>query len=286
MKKNKKWIISGIIILILVIFSLTGFMIYGMIKGGTFSFLEKTVSLYENSFSNITEINIDVTSYDVELKESSSKEITVEITGSEKNKDKIKVENSSSKLNITQEGSSICFGLCLYQDKITIYMPEDITINHDSSSGTFTSEMNLTKGNIHTTSGDILLNNIEEGNLQSTSGNIKVADSTSLNIQSTSGDIKLGTIANLIGSATSGNIIIDEITSQLDIVTTSGDISINELNIKEDSSISARSGNVNVKLGAEVFIDATTRGGDIDIHNANQNPTLKITTTSGDIKAK
>lgn len=96
----------------------------------------------------------------------------------------------------------------------------------------------------------------------------------------------MGTIANLIGSAKSGNVVIDEITNQIDFTTTSGDMEINKLNINEDSNISAKSGNVDIKLGKEIFIDATSKNGNIDIHNANQNPTLKITTTSGDITAK
>ena len=36
MKKNKKWIITSIILLIVIILALVGFMIYGIAKGGTF----------------------------------------------------------------------------------------------------------------------------------------------------------------------------------------------------------------------------------------------------------
>ena len=286
MKKNKKWIITSIILLIVIILALVGFMIYGIAKGGTFPFFEKTTSLYENTFQDITQINVDVTGYDVELRKSTNNEVTIEITGSEKNKDKMKVEKEDSKLSITQDDSIICIGLCLHDEKIIIYMPQNIEFVHTSSSGSLTSEVDLTKGSIHTTSGDILLSNIEEGELQSTSGNIKTGNSTNLNVSATSGDIELGTIANLIGSAKSGNVVIDEITNQIDFTTTSGDMEINKLNINEDSNISAKSGNVDIKLGKEIFIDATSKNGNIDIHNANQKPTLKITTTSGDITAK
>lgn len=251
MKKNKKWIITNIILLIVIILALVGFMIYGIAKGGTFSFFEKAASLYENTFQDITQINVDVTGYDVELRKSTNNEVTIEITGSEKNKDKMKVEKEDSKLSITQDDSIICIGLCLYDEKIIIYMPQNIEFVHTSSSGSLTSEVDLTKGSIHTTSGDILLSNIEEGELQSTSGNIKTGNSTNLNVSATSGDME-----------------------------------INKLNINEDSNISAKSGNVDIKLGKEIFIDATSKNGNIDIHNANQNPTLKITTTSGDITAK
>ena len=72
----------------------------------------------------------------------------------------------------------------------------------------------------------------------------------------------------------------------MDITTTSGDINISSLSIKEDSKAEAKSGNIDIKLDKDVFIDATTRSGNIDIDNTNTNPTLTIKTTSGDITAK
>ena len=285
--KNKKIMIS-IIILIIIIIALIAVIVFGVVRGGNFSFLEKTTTLYNEEFNDITSISVNVKSYDVKIKETKEDSIEVEITGSSKNKDKIKVEQTENNLEINQEESIICIGLCLYDEVITIYVPADYNIEYDhtSSSGSLEAEDVLTSGNIKTTSGDITLKGLENGEVNSTSGNIKIDNAQELNVNSTSGDIIVGKVNNITLSATSGNVEIDEITNKINGSTTSGDIEINKLAIKEDSALEARSGNIDINLGNKVFIDAKTNSGDIDINNSNTNPILTITTTSGDITAK
>ena len=286
--KNKKLIITIIIILVMIIIALVGTVIWGISNGSNFSFFEEEVVLLDESFKDINEITVNVKSYDVEIKESASDDIRVEINGSEKNKDKIKVEQTENELNIYQEESIVCIGLCFYEEEITIYIPEDKidAYNHVSSSGSLTSSVSLRKGNIEVTSGDINLKDVTEGSIKSTSGNITLENSNNLEVSSTSGDILVEEAQNIKAQAKSGNINITNITNSSDITTTSGDIKVDKLNIKEDSKLTARSGNINVGLETEVFIEATTKSGDIDIDNSNANPTLTITTTSGDITAK
>ena len=286
--KNKKLIIIMIAILVIIIIALIGTVIWGIRSGSNFSFFEEEVVLLDESFKDINEINVNEKSYDVKIKESTSEEIRVEVTGSRKNKDKIKVEQNENELSINQEGSTICIGFCFYGEEITIYLPKDkmITYNHTSSSGSLSSSASLAKGNILVTSGDIDLKNITEGNIESTSGNITLENSDHLEVSSTSGDITVNEAQNMNAEARSGNIKIDRITSQAHIATTSGDITIEKLNINEDSNLKVRTGNIEVGLEEKVFIDATTKSGDIDIDNTNANPTLTITTTSGDITAK
>ena len=285
--KNKKIIIS-IIVLGVIALALIGLVIFGIVKGGNFSFLEKTSTIYEQSFENITNIEVDVASYDVKIEESRSDDILVQITGSEKNKGKIQVEQTKENLNITQEQSIICIGLCLYKEEITIYVPENYTFtyNHTSSSGNLEVNTNLLNAQITSTSGDIKTKEIKNGSISSTSGNIDIEKGENLKVESTSGDIKINYVEDLTLNATSGNVVIEEIENQVNASTTSGDITINKLDIKEDSSLSATSGNIKVKLANKLFIDATTNSGNINIDNSNTNPILKINTTSGDIKAK
>ena len=285
--KNEKIMIS-IIILSIIIIALIGVIIFGVMKGGTFSFLEKTTTLYNEEFSDITSISVNVKSYDVKIKETNKDSIEVEITGSSKNKDKIKVEQTENSLEINQEESIICIGLCLYDEAITIYVPADYNIEYDhtSSSGSLEVEGVLTTGNIKTTSGDITLKGLENGEVNSTSGNIKIDNAQELNVNSTSGDIIVGKVNDITLSATSGDVEIEEITNKISGNTTSGEIKINKLAIKEDSNLEARSGDINIGLENKVFIDAKTNSGDIDIDNSNTNPILTITTTSGDITAK
>ena len=285
--KNKKIIIS-IITLIILIIVLIGVIVFGIAKGGNFSFLEKTSTIYDEEFNDIESISVNVKSYDVKIKETNEEKLKVEITGSSKNKDKIKVKQTENKLEIGQEKSIVCIGLCLYDETITIYIPTnyDIKYNHLSSSGSLEVESTITMGNIKTTSGDITLKGLDNGEVNSTSGNIKIDNAKELNVNSTSGDIKIGKVNNITLSATSGNVEITEITNKINGSTTSGDIEINKLAIKENSSLEARSGNIDIGLENKVFIDAKTNSGNIDIANSNTNPILTITTTSGDITAK
>lgn len=286
MKKNKLGIKIGLGILIIVILALIGVIIWGIKSGNGFTFFEKPVIIYDNTFEKIASINVDVTSYDVELKESNNDIIKVEISGSKKNQDKFHVEEENGNLTINENGSSVCIGFCL-DGTITIYLPnQDITYHHKSSSGNIYSDIDLRSVVINTTSGDITLKNINDGTISSTSGNINVANANKLNVSATSGDISLDEPKNLVANTQSGNIKVRSITSKMDITTTSGDINISSLSIKEDSKAEAKSGNIDIKLDKDVFIDATTRSGNIDIDNTNTNPTLIIKTTSGDITAK
>ncbi len=286
MKKNKLGIKICLGILIIVILALIGVIIWGIKSGNGFTFFEKPVIIYDNTFEKIASINVDVTSYDVELKESNNDTIKVEISGSKKNQDKFHVEEENGNLTINENGSSVCIGFCL-DGTITIYLPnQDITYHHKSSSGNIYSDIDLRSVVINTTSGDITLKNINDGTISSTSGNINVANANKLNVSATSGDISLDETKNIIANTKSGNIEVRSITSKMDITTTSGDINISSLSIKEDSKAEAKSGNIDIKLDKDVFIDATTRSGNIDIDNTNTNPTLIIKTTSGDITAK
>lgn len=286
MKKNKLGIKIGLGILIIVILALIGVIIWGIKSGNGFTFFEKPVIIYDNTFEKIASINVDVNSYDVELKESNNDTIKVEISGSKKNQDKFHVEEENGNLTINENGSSVCIGFCL-DGTITIYLPnQDITYHHKSSSGNIYSDIDLRSVVINTTSGDITLKNINDGTISSTSGNINIRNANKLNVSATSGDISLDEPKNLVANTQSGNIKVRSITSKMDITTTSGDINISSLSIKEDSKAEAKSGNIDIKLDKDVFIDATTRSGNIDIDNTNTNPTLTIKTTSGDITAK
>ena len=161
MKKNKLGIKICLGILIIVILALIGVIIWGIKSGNGFTFFEKPVIIYDNTFEKIASINVDVTSYDVELKESNNDTIKVEISGSKKNQDKFHVEEENGNLTINENGSSVCIGFCL-DEAITIYLPnQDITYHHKSSSGNIYSDIDLGSVDINTMSGDVTLKNKE-----------------------------------------------------------------------------------------------------------------------------
>ena len=286
MKKNKLVLKISICILIIIIIALIGVVIWGIISGNGFTFFEKPTVIYQETFEDIENVIVNVTSYDIEIKESEDTHIQVEISGSQKSKDKFNVEQENDTLSINQNGSNICIGFCL-GGSITIYLPqEEITYTHLSNSGSLNSDVNLARVDIKTTSGDINLKNVREGTFSSTSGNIQVANAYKLSASTTSGDISLDEVEDLVITSQSGHVKVGSVTYKMDITTNSGAIDISSLNIKEDSKIEAKSGNVDIKLNQELFIDVSTKSGNIDINNTNASPSLSIHTTSGDITAK
>lgn len=284
--KNKT--IIKIIILVILLAALITVLILGFTKKLNFSFENKTDIIYNESFDNITSIETDLTSYDIEVKKSDTDKLKVEVSGNEKYTESIKVTAENGKLMITQKSSKMCVGLCLFDEIITIYLPNDnkVELNHHSSSGNIDIEAELMNGNIKTTSGDIKINFLNEEIINSTSGNITIKEGNNLEVSSTSGDITINKANELKTVSKSGNQNIGKLMNKANIKATSGDIEITEFYIKENSSIEATSGNIEVKLKNKAFISPKTTSGDIDIVNTNESVVLNIKTTSGDITVK
>ena len=70
------------------------------------------------------------------------------------------------------------------------------------------------------------------------------------------------------------------------MITSSGSIEIDSLNITENSNINAKSGDVDIMSKNDIYIETETDSGDADVTNNNRMSeiVLKITTTSGSIK--
>ena len=108
-----------------------------------------------------------------------------------------------------------------------------------------------------------------------------------LNIVTTSGDISLKKINDVNILTTSGDIRIDELANKISIGTTSGDIHINTLDNKENSHITTVSGNVVIDDNhSNCYVEVETTSGDQKINKSNRKSDLilKIRTTSGDVK--
>lgn len=124
--------------------------------------------------------------------------------------------------------------------------------------------------------------------INTVSGDIKseINLNNNVNIVTTSGDIYLNEVSDLDITTTSGDIYIDTLTDKTNIITTSGTIHIDTLHIIENSSIITTSGDVLIKDNqSECYIDTNTNSGDIKVNNNNRKSDiiLKIKTTSGDI---
>ena len=244
-----------ITLLILVCLCLVAFM-YAFIKSD-FKFSNMTAKLVfdeQYELKDIESINIDVTSSDIKIYESSDDKINVKIYSDDK--DNIKVNEDEKTLSIVnKQKGAVCFGFCFGNRKVELYVPKDY----------------LGKFDIHATSGDIVSS---------------LATSNDYNIRVTSGDIKIDNVNSLTGKATSGDIEIERLNSYINFKTTSGDIDIDIATINKDSSIKVTSGDVEINKFSGAYVNASAKSGDINVSNNDRHAEyeLTITTTSGDIE--
>jgi len=288
--KNKTLIITNIIILSFIIIALICFMIWGSF--GNFNFWDfkgKLISSDTYSIAEVKKITSNLKSYDLEIMESDTSEIIVEVYGNKKSENNLKINNEGANLNIKQIGSTMCFGFCS-TSKVIVYIPSNLPIDLDllSISGEIEVNPDFINSNtiIKTTSGDIKANNLYSSTIKSTSGDIEISSINEGSIVTTSGDISIDYLKSCDIKSTSGEINITELSSGGTIKTTSGDIEIDRFTINENTFISSTSGEIEIDLLNEAYIDAQTKSGDKDIKKSRGEYELIINTTSGDITVR
>ena len=87
-------------------------------------------------------------------------------------------------------------------------------------------------------------------------------------------------------NSTKQDVKIKKVNTKVNIELTSGDITINEVNLTKNSRIKAVSGDVIIDKTNDIYIESHTTSGDDDVFNSNRKASveLQIKTTSGDIE--
>lgn len=82
-----------------------------------------------------------------------------------------------------------------------------------------------------------------------------------------------------------GNIIIEEILNKCDIKADCGNIEIDKLLIKEDSTLKADLGNVVINETSDIYVDADVDLGKTKINQSNRNAeiTLSVSCNCGNV---
>ncbi len=289
--KNKALIITNIIILSCLAIGLLLFMFWGIgTKHNFFSFKNELLESETYNLSDINGTKIDLKSYDIEFRESIDDTIKVEVYGSKKSKDNIKLNNDNNKINLTETGSTFCFGFCFAENDIVIYIPNNYQgdMNITTVSGDIEVLVNLLSDDvdIKSTSGDITLHNLNDGKITSTSGDIEINEAQNLELSTVSGDIDIEKANSINAKSTSGEINIREVSNNVHLKTTSGDITAKNFMIYNNSDIESVSGEIEVRLINEAKINAETKSGDKDIKSSNGEYLLNLKTVSGDITIK
>lgn len=272
---NRTFKIVLVAILIFIIVSLTGFLIFALSsKNYNFSLFNingggEIIDKVSYNMNQVDLIKINTKNADVRFVFTDEDVITATVYGSKDNKPTIDLINGT--FDIDYAYSTFCFGFCFDNSYIEIALPKDYTkdISVTSISGDVDIHpFQLKKLLIDTVSGDINIGSFYEGKITSVSGEIEIDSFDEGDVKSTSGDISIGNVNKMLNAET-----------------VSGEISINDMNLKANSKIKTISGDVDISRINDVFIETSTRSGDVDVKNNNRlaDVVLDITTTSGDI---
>ena len=141
--------------------------------------------------------------------------------------------------------------------------------------------------NITTNAGDIEIADYAAADLILTTnaGDVKAGDLKTANINTNAGDIELSRIEQLEISADAGDIDILECFGRINLTTHAGDISIEDLALKEDSYISTSAGDIEISNVGDVQVDAHADVGERDVRGGKSDAEVKlrVMTNFGDI---
>ena len=245
--------------------------------------------LYSESFyNNVNNININSVRANIIVSNSYDNMIHVSIYGKDKS---YSVESKNENLNINIDDK--CNLICLNKKahRIEVKIPEnydkELYINNkygniDIEEFKYTNMIiNNEIGNVsifdvshvklNVKYGDILINNADHAVINALTGNIKVLEVDSINATNTNGNIK-----------------IDVINESLKIKNKTGNIELNEIKLKDNSSIENGYGDITIKNPYKLTINAKTELGkvtkDEELDDISYDYTLTVRNKCGDIK--
>jgi len=309
---TKNIYIISIILLSCIGLFLVLILISGIIRGNNFFVsgnVDKTVANIrkqeEYDLQTTNQLMIELIASDLNIILTDDNELKViQYANKELENDKLfKVFTSDNTIKIREEDSNNIFW---WQNNnvssaYDIYLPKsynkELTIRTISGEVIIDGDLDLEQLQINSTSGNIESDNIKvvnEFKTKTISGEIILTniEANKVTIETTSGDVELESVkADSYIHSISGNIDLGLMYGSLDVATTSGDIKLNNYDVKEDSKITSISGNVFITFvpdtNCEIQADSVT--GNISLPNGSNHigniPFNKviIKTTSGNI---
>lgn len=237
--------------------------------------------------SEISKFDFSLRDADLSVKYSDSNEVKLEIY--DKDEKRVTTNLSDGVLSVNFDNySSVCIGFCFDYRRVVLYVPKDYNniMSFSSASGDITVE-NFVDSNVSvsTASGDVKLLGALKGDVNTASGEVTVRDISTLNVKTISGDIYIRNVSDLKGSSTSGDVEVRGIGNSINFKTTSGDIDLERVILKQNSKLSSVSGDIDVSNINQVYVNTSTVSGDVDVLNSDRKSDieLSIKTTSGDI---
>lgn len=257
---NRNLLIITIVLLSIIAVSLIVFLVlaitgnYRVFSMGSFERNENNVIFeesYEESLVNGFELKSEAG--DISIQTSQDEKIKVVVYGKSGEDVNVSFNEGNLKIDVKQPRRVINFGM--YINNIVVYIPQN-----------YSKECNVIANY-----GDIDIGSFEN---------------SIMNVENDCGDIKIASVKNATVKNHYGDIKIENVLNKCDIENNCGSIKIQNLDIKEDSTIESDLGDIKVEKTSDIYIDAKVDLGDIKINenNRHSNITLKAKNNCGDIK--
>lgn len=257
--KNKGLIITLIIILSIIVFFLSVFLVMCLrgkinFRNGFINFGYKSTNvIFDEQFEleSIKNIEIKQDAGDVTFKKTTNNYVQVMLYGDKKEDAQVQFNDGNLNIDNTHRKRSFFGGT---KNDIVIYIPTNYS---------------------------------NEIKIKNDYGKCEIIDleNAIINIDCDAGDVEIGKIKSATIKCDYGNIEIKEILNKCDIKADCGNIKIETLSIKEDSIIKADLGNVDIGSTNEIYVDTDVDLGKANINKNNRNAetTLKIKCDCGNV---
>ena len=258
--KNKTGIIILLILLSIIIFLLTMFLVRYLCGGETnmirWGRSSKNVIFNQTyTLDEIQDIDIKQDAGDIMIKESPNDNFEVVIYGNDTQDVNVNLSYEKLSIDYTRKMRFFFFSFGITKNDIIVYVPtkyaKDITIKNDYG-------------------------NCEIGNFEN----------ASIDVECDAGNVEVGKIRNANIQCDLGGVKVEEVLNKCNISVDSGNVKVDQLSIQENSFIKADLGNVTVNEINDIYVDAKVDLGNSTVNGSNRNSdiTLKIECDCGNIK--
>ena len=261
--KNKRIIITLIILLSIIIFFLVMFLVMYLtgkinFSSGILSFrtVRSNNIIFDKTYKieDIDNIDIKQDAGDIIFKETSGDDIQVVVYGENESDLDVNLNQNSLSIDNTLNKRFAFFSFGITTKDIIVYIPsiynKEIKIKSDYGKCEMTNLENAT-----------------------------------VDIDCNAGNVKLGKVKNAKIKCDYGNIEIKEIMNKCDIKADCGNVEVDTISIKENSTIKADLGNIDINNTNDIYIDADVDLGKTNINKSNRNSEiiLKINCNCGNV---
>ncbi|MCI9087010.1 MAG: DUF4097 domain-containing protein [Clostridia bacterium] len=258
--KNKTGIIILLILLSIIIFSLTMFLVRYLCGGETnmirWGRNSKNVIFNQTyTLEEIQDIDIKQDAGDIIIREAPNDNFEVIIYGNDTQDVNVNLSYEKLSIDYTRKMSFFFFNFGITKNNIIVYVPtkyaKDITIKND-------------------------FGNCEIGNFEN----------LSIDVECDAGNVEVGKIRNTNIQCDLGGVKVEEVLNKCNISVDSGNVRIDRLSIQENSFIKVDLGNVTIDEINDIYVDAKVDLGNSTVNGSNRNSDiiLKIECDCGNIK--